>query len=196
MYLGDCLEVMPTVESVDHVITDPPYEAEAHTLQRRKAAGWRHHKTGMKVQEAPLDFAAMTDGTRRAAGAAFARVTKRWALVFCQVEAAMLWREARLELDHDMSDAQVGAWVEANWQFIRGDQVSVEFLILRFEGSTYTLPYMAQDFRNVEFLKWSFDHSRSSVNQLFPPIRIGSDLEQAKRQVVELVRQVRAFGQR
>ncbi len=34
---GDCAEVLPTLpaKSVAHVITDPPYEAEAHTLQRR-----------------------------------------------------------------------------------------------------------------------------------------------------------------
>lgn len=34
---GDCLEVLPTLpgKSVAHVITDPPYESEAHTLQRR-----------------------------------------------------------------------------------------------------------------------------------------------------------------
>ena len=25
VYLGDCLEVLPTLEAVDHVITDPPY---------------------------------------------------------------------------------------------------------------------------------------------------------------------------
>ena len=34
---GDCLEILPTFadKSVAHVITDPPYEAEAHTPQRR-----------------------------------------------------------------------------------------------------------------------------------------------------------------
>lgn len=34
---GDCLDVLLMLgdKSVAHVITDPPYEAEAHTLQRR-----------------------------------------------------------------------------------------------------------------------------------------------------------------
>jgi site-specific DNA-methyltransferase (adenine-specific) len=27
LYLGDCLEILPTLQPVDHVITDPPYEA-------------------------------------------------------------------------------------------------------------------------------------------------------------------------
>lgn len=36
---GDCLAVLPMLadKSVAHVITDPPYEAEAHTQQRRVA---------------------------------------------------------------------------------------------------------------------------------------------------------------
>ena len=27
LYLGDCLQIMPTLGRVDHVICDPPYEA-------------------------------------------------------------------------------------------------------------------------------------------------------------------------
>ena len=26
LYLGDCLEIMPTLDKVDAVVTDPPYE--------------------------------------------------------------------------------------------------------------------------------------------------------------------------
>ena len=39
LYLGDCLEILPTLGKVDSVVTDPPYEAEAHTLQRRVKGG-------------------------------------------------------------------------------------------------------------------------------------------------------------
>jgi site-specific DNA-methyltransferase (adenine-specific) len=93
---ADCLgsEGLSTLadKSVDHVITDPPYEAEAHTLQRRtKSTGWRN---GKPAREKPLDFAAITDGERRRSGTEIARVASRWVLVFCQVEAAMLWRIA------------------------------------------------------------------------------------------------------
>ena len=31
LYLGDCLEVLPTLGKVDAVITDPPYSARCHT---------------------------------------------------------------------------------------------------------------------------------------------------------------------
>ncbi len=43
MYLGDCLEIMATLDKVDHVITDPPYEAEAHTKARRSLVDGGKH---------------------------------------------------------------------------------------------------------------------------------------------------------
>jgi DNA modification methylase len=87
LYHGDCLDLLPHVGAVDHVLTDPPYEAEAHTKARRVKRG------GVAVLE-PLSFEPMTAATRKAAGAEIARVTKRWALVFCQIEAVLAWREA------------------------------------------------------------------------------------------------------
>lgn len=94
MHLGDCLQVMPTLAPVEHVITDPPYEAEAHTLQRRKAAGWRHHKMGAKIVDAPLDFAPLTTEVRHRAAEQMSRLAKRWVLAFCQAEAVSAWRLA------------------------------------------------------------------------------------------------------
>ena len=94
MHLGDCLGVMPTLEKVDRVITDPPYEAEAHTQGRRAFKGKSAKYAKGAVAERPLDFAAIAPGDRGLAGAEFARLAKRWILVFCQVEAAMLWRHA------------------------------------------------------------------------------------------------------
>lgn len=88
VYLADCLDVLPTLGAVDHVITDPPYEAEAHT-QGRRAGG----ANGVAV-ERPLDFEGITPELRAAVGAECARLVGGWILVFCQVEAAMLWRDA------------------------------------------------------------------------------------------------------
>lgn len=39
IYHGDCREVLPELPEVDHVITDPPYEEEAHTRGRRAFSG-------------------------------------------------------------------------------------------------------------------------------------------------------------
>lgn len=39
LYLGDCLEILPTLEKVDVVITDPPYDERTHTRARSLKAG-------------------------------------------------------------------------------------------------------------------------------------------------------------
>ena len=99
VHLGDCLDPVTGLaslpdKSVDHVICDPPYEAEAHTLQRRvKAAGGGTGGYGETV-EVPLDFAPLTAEVRAAAAHQFVRVARRWVVVFCQAEAVQAWREA------------------------------------------------------------------------------------------------------
>ncbi len=97
LHHGDCLDPVTGLasladRSIDHVITDPPYEAEAHTLQRReKPAGWRK-AGGSSVIEAPLNFDAITSDQRAAMASQIARVSRGCAVVFCQVEAVQDWR--------------------------------------------------------------------------------------------------------
>lgn len=95
MHHGDCLEWMRTLpdKSVDHVICDPPYEAEAHT-QGRRIRGKTLPGGGRQIVEAPVPFPPITAAERVAIGAEIARVVRRWALVFCQVEATHLWATA------------------------------------------------------------------------------------------------------
>ncbi len=106
---ADCLDVMREMPDrcVDHVITDPPYEAEAHTLNRRLRVdggkkwqrrgvdgGKKWQRRGGETRQKPLDFAPISPELRAGSGAAIARLTRGWALVFCQFEGALLWREA------------------------------------------------------------------------------------------------------
>ncbi len=83
--------------SVDHAIMDPPYEAEAHSDQRRtKVAGWRDAtKRGERNRVAmptPLDFAPITPLERALIARELGRVLRGWAVIFCQVEAVADWR--------------------------------------------------------------------------------------------------------
>lgn len=94
LYHGNCLDILPTLEAVDHVITDPPYEAEAHTKGRRALGKARPDGTGRIAESRPLDFEGITTEVRTATGAEMARLSRGWILVFCQVEGAMLWRDA------------------------------------------------------------------------------------------------------
>lgn len=86
IYLGNCLDVLPDLASVGAIITDPPFEAEAHTLQRRVK------REGGIMEMEPLDFAPMNEATRDAVCLHAQRLLKGWFLAFCQIEAVHLWR--------------------------------------------------------------------------------------------------------
>jgi site-specific DNA-methyltransferase (adenine-specific) len=99
---GDCLDPVTGLaslpdRSVDHVITDPPYEAEAHTLQRRvkgERGALADDGDGRVVRVAPLSFPPIAEADRLAVAREIARVVRRWAIVFCQAEAVASWRDA------------------------------------------------------------------------------------------------------
>lgn len=83
LHLGDCLDPVTGMasladKSVDHVITDPPYEAEAHTNGRRG----RGH-AGV-FEERPIDFVQIDEATRTATAHHAVRVATKWVLFFCQ----------------------------------------------------------------------------------------------------------------
>jgi site-specific DNA-methyltransferase (adenine-specific) len=99
--LGSCLDPVSGLASlmdlsVDVTITDPPYEAEAHTKGRRHLSKKRDglYGDGRYATEAPIPFAAIGESTRIGIAAEMARVTRRWILVFCQVEATHKWAAA------------------------------------------------------------------------------------------------------
>lgn len=102
LHLGDCLNGLSLLndKSVTVTITDPPYEAEAHTDGRRQLGKDRagtHKGSGgryRKVLETPLAFAPIANVDRAAVAAQIARVTEHRALAFCQAEAVAEWRDA------------------------------------------------------------------------------------------------------
>lgn len=99
---ADSREFLPTIDAVDHVITDPPYEAEAHTLQRRSISVVDPAQKQV-LHVAPLPFEPIDEATRRVVALELARLSRRWTLVFCQVEAAMRWRDALVGDEHGVN---------------------------------------------------------------------------------------------
>jgi site-specific DNA-methyltransferase (adenine-specific) len=93
LYLGDCREILPTLGKVDAVVTDPPFEAEAHTLQRR-ALGRGQADGRRDIVSAALPFGPIQTKTRELVSAAIASLADGWILVFCQAEAVGDWRSA------------------------------------------------------------------------------------------------------
>jgi site-specific DNA-methyltransferase (adenine-specific) len=84
---GDCLSALLDLTSVDAVITDPPYEVEAHTLQRRCMRG-----EGMSNE--PLNFGSLKESERIGLCEWAGKNVKGWMLAFCQAEAVAIWRNA------------------------------------------------------------------------------------------------------
>lgn len=119
MHRGDCLEVMRELDRVDHVITDPPYEAEAHTKARRSLKDATQRKGASNTGEvrridAPLEiaFPPITEAERDAIADHCERLVRRWVVAFCQVEAVHLWRGSLRSAGIDW--VRGGIWVKPN----------------------------------------------------------------------------------
>lgn len=99
--LGDALAFMAGMpdDAFDHVITDPPYDEHTHAKSRRGCTGYVE-PTRPGAQRAQfnrnrdLGFEPMTVVERTKAAAEFARLARRWVLVFSSHEDSMKWRVA------------------------------------------------------------------------------------------------------
>ncbi len=131
LHLGDCIGGMRGLadDSVDVVITDPPYEAEAHTKGMRiKPSDWRTIEGvgGFSVRNAPLPFAAITEQERASASREIARVSRRWSLVFCQVESSQAWASELVSAGLDYVRTMVWVKPDAQPQYT-GDRPGVGY---------------------------------------------------------------------
>jgi site-specific DNA-methyltransferase (adenine-specific) len=112
--------------AVDHVVSDPPYEKEAHTLGRRLLRGKtvKGLSGGREILQAPLSFGALTQSEREMCGILFAHLAARWSLVFCQVEGAMKWQDALTNWEGSPHQRRrIGIWVKPDGMpQLRGDR--------------------------------------------------------------------------
>jgi len=92
LYLADNYTVLPTIGQVASVITDPPYEAEAHTKGRRLLGEQRNGER--TVEYGALDFSSISDSERLQVSAMLVDISDGWLLTFCQAEAVAAWRNA------------------------------------------------------------------------------------------------------
>jgi site-specific DNA-methyltransferase (adenine-specific) len=87
LYHGDCLEILPTLGAVDHVICDPPYEDHMHNAKR---ANVKRLDNGPALKVMP--FKSITD-IRDDAARLMTAASQGWLLVFCTPEGVALWRD-------------------------------------------------------------------------------------------------------
>lgn len=122
MHHGDCvtfLDALPDAKLFDVMLTDPPYEAEAHTKARRSLKDATQKKGAKNKGERrridqPLEvsFPAMTLELRASTTISAARLVRRWSVLFCQIEGITPWRNA-LEV-HGLEWVRGGIWRKPN----------------------------------------------------------------------------------
>lgn len=113
LFHGTAEDVLPTINRVDHFITDPPYSEHVHGAVRsaKMLANDRGGRYGADTRrQVNLGFEHLTDELRDFLSAQAARLTARWVLVFSDTEGAHLWAEA-LEA-HGLDYVRTGAWIK------------------------------------------------------------------------------------
>lgn len=116
LYLGDCLEVMPTLGKFDAVVTDPPYgigEAAGKSASRGKPINSSHSQSRAIARATDYGFAEWDDKTADAAVAEAIELAK-WSIVFggnyydlAPTSCWLIWD--KLNGDSDFADCEM-AW--------------------------------------------------------------------------------------
>lgn len=94
LYLGDCLEIMPTLQPVGHIISDPPYEELMQNLHRRVSLRRTDGGPGRRA----LGFKSIAE-IREPFLDAVKSLNTGWLLAFCNVEGVWHWRKAITDRD-------------------------------------------------------------------------------------------------
>ena len=97
LYLGDCHEILPTLQKVDAVITDPPYGARTHEGAR----------TGPTGGKALIDFACLPDADFVPLCERLVELASRWVVMSCE------WRHAA-QLEANELLVRLGVWIKPN----------------------------------------------------------------------------------
>lgn len=115
LWLGDCRDILPTLEAVDHVITDPPYDEHTHSKQRRGAAGGIGHQFGFGrggssdiSMERHLGFGFISAADMAFIACESARLATRWVLIFCAMEQQAQWME--MVVGAGLEHVRFGIW--------------------------------------------------------------------------------------
>ena len=87
LHLGDCIAGMAGLgdRSVDHVIADPPYSEHVHKNARSNANGPHAHAVN-------LGFTYLRPQDRAELARQYARIAKRWVILFCEAEGMGDWK--------------------------------------------------------------------------------------------------------
>lgn len=91
LYLGDCLEIVPTLAQADHALFDPPYESLTHAAKNAQK-GRKHRNDGVAELQG-LDFDPI-DAIRDDVVEVVGGKTLGWFIAFCTPEGVRPWAES------------------------------------------------------------------------------------------------------
>jgi len=97
LYLADCMDVLPTLDAVDHVITDPPYGEVTHKGART-----------LKHDGALIDFAHISDEQFMQVVDHSLRIALRWVVMTCE------WQHAAHLEQSGRPLVRLGVWIKPN----------------------------------------------------------------------------------
>jgi site-specific DNA-methyltransferase (adenine-specific) len=104
LYLGDCMDILPTLGKVDAVITDPPYGAKTHAGARTGGNGHSDPNSGKAVL---IDFDALDDSEFLPLCKKLVDMSNRWVVMSCE------WRHAA-QLEASDLLVRLGVWIKPN----------------------------------------------------------------------------------
>lgn len=113
VYHGKAEDILPLLGLVDAVITDPPYSEHTHKSVRsaKMLANDRGGRYGSDTRRnVDLGFDSLSPELRHICASEFARLSRRWVLVFSDVESDHLWRDDLIASGLDY--VRTGAWVK------------------------------------------------------------------------------------
>lgn len=146
IHSGNCLEWLAAFErkSVDITLTDPPYDVHVHGKVRRASdledakyrrpsertktshGGTIRHFPSRSRRSTNLRFDSLSLDEMDGAAYQFARVTRRWVLVFCSIEMVNDWRLALVR--HGLEYVRTMIWVkECSTPQFTGDRPAQAF---------------------------------------------------------------------
>jgi site-specific DNA-methyltransferase (adenine-specific) len=116
LHHGDCLPWLAAMpdKSVDVCLTDPPYSEHVHGKSRAgsrelRQGRWDKSKAAIS-RSADLGFPAITPEEMAETSRHLARVTRRWVLVFSDMESTADWRRCLVAAGLDY--VRTGVWVK------------------------------------------------------------------------------------
>jgi site-specific DNA-methyltransferase (adenine-specific) len=122
--------VLPLLDRVSHILTDPPYEADAHRRGRVTNASIN------KGEDAALTFEAITEELRTYIAVQAARLSEGWFLAFCQAEGVLPWRQAMEQEEHRYRGPAVWVKPDGSPKFTgSGPSQSFEMMVTSWCGT-------------------------------------------------------------